>query len=117
MGIRLKRVYDQISKSDGYRILVDRLWPRGLKKSEARINEWLKEIAPSTGLRKSFGHDVARWPDFKKRYWAELDEQQDQVEKLVREARKRPVTLLYAAKDIQHNNAAALKEYIERKMK
>jgi len=117
VSIRLKRVYDEAAESDGYRVLVDRLWPRGLKKSEARINEWLKEIAPSAGLRKSFGHDPARWPDFKKRYWAELDEQRDQVEELVHKARKRPVTLLYAAKDAQNNNAVALKEYIERKMK
>ena len=117
MSVRVKRIYDERAKSDGYRVLVDRLWPRGLTKKEAQIDEWLKEVAPSTTLRKSFGHDPARWPDFKKRYWAELDEQQDQVEKLVREARKRPVTLLYAAKNTQQNNATALKEYIERKMK
>lgn len=115
VSIRLKRVYDQPAKSDGYRVLVDRLWPRGLKKSEAQIDEWLKRIAPSTGLRKSFGHDPARWTEFKRRYWAELDENREQIEKLVHEARKRRVTFLFSAKDTEHNNALALKEYIERK--
>jgi len=111
---RVKRVYDEPTKSDGRRVLVDHLWPRGLKKNEAQIDEWLKEIAPSTRLRKWFGHDPARWKEFKKKYAAELDGQRDQVEKLAREASKRRITLLFSAKDTQHNNAVALKEYIEK---
>ena len=109
MGVRVKRVYEEPAKADGRRVLVDRIWPRGLKKAEARVDEWLKEIAPSTGLRKWFGHDPARWKEFKKRYAAEQDDQ-----RLAQEARKRTVTLLFSAKDTEQNNAVALKEYIER---
>ena len=116
MSIRLKRVYDKPAKSDGHRVLIDRLWPRGVKKNQARIDQWLKDIAPSTKLRKRFGHDPSRWMEFKKRYAAELDDCHEQAEKLVREARKRTVTLLFSAKDIEHNNAVALKEYIEQLM-
>ena len=116
MSIRLKRVYDKPAKSDGHRVLIDRLWPRGVKKNQARIDQWLKDIAPSTKLRKRFGHDPSRWMEFKKRYAAELDDCHEQVEKLVRAARKRTVTLLFSAKDIEHNNAVALKEYIEQLM-
>ena len=114
MGFRLKRVYDNPAKADGRRVLVDRLWPRSITKKEARLDDWLKEIAPSTRLRKWFGHDSARWTEFKKRYAAELEGQREQVEQLARLARKRTVTLLFAAKDIEHNNAAALKEHIEK---
>ena len=114
MSGRVKRVYDEPTKSDGRRVLVDHLWPRGLKKNEAQIDEWLKEIAPSTRLRKWFGHDPARWKEFKKKYAAELDGQRDQVEKLAREASKRRITLVFSAKDTEHNNAVALKEYIEK---
>jgi len=116
VGVRVKRVYDQPAKADGYRVLVDRLWPRGLKKSEARIDEWLREIAPSTALRKWFKHDPDKWKEFKKKYSAELDDHREQVEKLVREARKRTITLLFSARDTEHNNAVALKEYIEQLM-
>ena len=116
MGVRVKRVYDQPAKADGYRMLVDRLWPQGLKKSEARIDEWLREIAPSTALRKWFKHDPDKWKEFKKKYSAELDDHREQVEKLVREARKRTITLLFSARDTEHNNAVALKEYIEQLM-
>lgn len=114
MSIRLKRVYDEPAKSDGHRVLVDRLWPRGLTKQKARINEWLKEIAPSTSLRKRFKHDPVRWNEFKKHYAAELDDQCEQVKKLARESRKRTITLLFAAKETKHNDAVALKDYIER---
>ena len=117
MSIRLKRVYDKPAKSDGHRVLVDRLWPRGLKKSEARLDEWLKEIAPSTTLRKCFAHDPTRWTEFKKRYAAELDDQPEQVEQLARSAKKRTITLLFGAKDTEHNNAVALKEYLMSKVK
>jgi uncharacterized protein YeaO (DUF488 family) len=114
VSIRLKRVYDKPAKADGRRILVDRIWPRGLTKREARVDEWLKEIGPSAGLRKWFAHDPARWKEFKKRYAAELDDQRNQTEHLARAANRRPVALLFGAKDTKHNNAVALKEYIER---
>lgn len=114
MSVRVKRVYDEPAKSDGYRVLVDRLWPRGLKKSETQIDERPKEIAPSTTLRKWFGHDPDKWEEFKKKYWAELDDHREQLEKLARYARRRTVTLLFSAKDTEHNNAVALKEYLDR---
>jgi len=114
MSVRVKRVYDERAKSDGYRVLVDRLWPRGLTKKEAQIDEWLKENAPSTTLRKSFGHDPSKWTEFKKKYWAELDCCRIQLEKMARDARRRSITLLYSAKNTEHNNAVALKEYLDR---
>jgi uncharacterized protein YeaO (DUF488 family) len=114
VGIRLKRVYDKPSKADGRRVLVDRVWPRGLTKKEAQIDDWLKELAPSTRLRKWFGHDPARWSDFKKRYAAELEGQREEVEQLAQKARRQTVTLLFGAKDVKHNNAVALKEHIEK---
>jgi len=117
VSIRLKRVYDKPPKSDGRRVLVDRIWPRGLNKDEARIDEWLKEIAPSAGLRKWFAHDPARWKEFKGRYAAELNKNREQVEQLARSTRKRSVTLLFGAKDTEHNNAVALKEYLMSKVK
>ena len=116
MGVKVKRVYDKPGKSDGHRLLVDRIWPRGLKKSEARIDEWPREIAPSTGLRKWFKHDPGKWEQFKKTYAGELEEYHADVVKLVREAKKRSVTLLFAAKDTNHNNARALKQYVEELM-
>ena len=114
MSVRVKRVYDERAKSDGYRVLVDRLWPRGLTKKEAQIDEWLKEVAPSTILRKSFGHEPGKWTEFKKKYWAELDGRRIQLEKLARDAKRRRITLLYSAKNTEHNNAVALKEYLDR---
>jgi uncharacterized protein YeaO (DUF488 family) len=114
VSIRLKRVYDEPVKSDGHRILVDRLWPRGVNKKKARVDQWLEDVAPSTKLRKWFAHDPGKWKEFKKRYTAELDVHHEQVKKLLREARKRTVTLLFSAKDTEHNNAVALKDYIER---
>jgi uncharacterized protein YeaO (DUF488 family) len=113
VSIRVKRVYDKPATADGRRILVDRLWPRGLKKTEARVDEWLKELAPSSELRKWFGHDPARWQEFKKRYAAELDDERERIKELAQEARKHTVTLLFAAKDTEHNNAAALKEHLQ----
>lgn len=114
MRIRLKRIYDKPARADGRRVLVDRVWPRGLTKEETQIDDWLKEIAPSTRLRKWFGHDPARWKEFKRRYANELDHRREQVERLAQQASKRTVTLLFGAKDIEHNNAVALKEYIEK---
>jgi uncharacterized protein YeaO (DUF488 family) len=116
VSIRLKRVYDEPAKADGHRVLVDRLWPRGLTKREAQIDEWLKEIAPSTVRRKWYKHDPDKWKEFKKKYAAELDEHRQQLEKLAGEARKRTVTFLFSAKDIERNNAVALREYIEKLM-
>jgi uncharacterized protein YeaO (DUF488 family) len=111
--VKIKRVYDTASRGDGKRILVDRLWPRGLRKEDARIDRWLKEIAPSNELRKWFGHDPAKWPEFRKRYAAELAKNSELLEELRAEAGKGIITLLFAAKDAAHNNAVVLKELIE----
>lgn len=113
VSIRLKRIYDKPTKGDGRRVLVDRIWPRGLKKNEARIDEWLNGIAPSAPLRKWFAHDPGKWKAFKKRYSAELDKQREKIEELACDARKSTVTLLFAANDTEYNNAVALKEYLE----
>lgn len=114
MGIRLKRIYDKPDKTDGRRVLVDRLWPRGLTQKEARIDDWLKEIAPSAELRKWFRHEPTRWKEFKRRYASELKDHSDKLEQLAEDAKKGTVTLLFAAKDTKHNNAVALKELIEK---
>lgn len=117
MPIMLKRVYEKPSPNDGKRVLVERLWPRGLKKEDAKVDDWLREVAPSTELRKWFGHDVAKWDEFRQRYWKELDKRKDLVSKLARECREKKVTFVFASKEEQHNNAVALKEYIENKLK
>lgn len=114
--IRLKRVYDEPAKEDGVRVLIDRIWPRGVRKDEAALDEWLKEVAPSTELRKWFGHSPERWPEFRKRYEAELEKNQEAFDRLVDLCRKSDVTLLYAARDDAHNNAVVLKELIEREL-
>jgi len=114
VGLKIKRGYDEPEKSDGHPVLVDRIWPRGFKKSEARIDEWPKEIAPSTSLRKWFKHDPTKWDQFKRKYAAELKEHREEIEKLARQSTKRSVTLLFGAKDTAHNNAVALKEHLER---
>jgi uncharacterized protein YeaO (DUF488 family) len=111
--VKAKRVYDPASPDDGKRILVDRLWPRGIKKERAKIEEWLKDIAPSDELRKWFSHDPAKWPDFEKRYAAELKKKSDLVERLRAEAKKGTITLLFASKEAKYNNTAVLKELIE----
>lgn len=115
--LQVKRIYDPRSPADGVRLLVDRLWPRGLKKAEAQVDAWLKEIAPSDPLRQWFGHDPARWQEFKKRYFAELDAKPNVWADLLERARKGAVTLLYAARDPAHNNAVALKLYLEQRTK
>ncbi len=112
--INLKRIYDPPSRADGKRILVDRLWPRGIKKEDARLDEWLKDIAPSDALRKWFAHDPDKWTEFKTRYRKELSGKKDSVQLLRDEAKKGPVTLLFSAKDIERNNAVVLKEVIDR---
>lgn len=114
MSVRLKRVYENAANADGYRVLVDRIWPRGVSKDAARLNAWRKELAPSSELRKWFGHDPQKWEDFKKRYFRELDDHPEDVEDLAKLARERRVTLLFGAKDEEHNNAVALREYLER---
>lgn len=113
MGIEIKRVYDPPAKSDGRRVLVDRVWPRGLSKAGARIDEWLKDVAPSTVLRQWFGHDPDKWKEFERRYFRELDANPAAVAQLRALARGRRVTLLFGARDILHNNAVALRSYLE----
>lgn len=113
MAIHIKRVYDPPTQDDGYRVLVDRIWPRGLRKDQAGIDLWLKDIAPSTALRQWFNHDPAKWHEFKTRYFRELLRHADLVGQLRRKAEASRLTLLYSAKDTENNNAAALKEYLE----
>jgi uncharacterized protein YeaO (DUF488 family) len=112
--VRVKRAYDPPEPGDGARFLVDRLWPRGIKKEDLELDGWLKEIAPSKELRKWFGHDPARWQEFEQRYAAELDENNEALEPIRRAAQRGDVTLVYSARDTEHNNAVALKEYLER---
>ncbi len=111
--IQLKRVYEKPSRKDGLRILVDRLWPRGLTKERAAVGLWLKDVAPSTELRKWFGHDPARWKQFQARYRKELDEQKDALELLKQNSAGQTVTLLYGARDEEHNEAQVLKRILE----
>ncbi|MFN3398334.1 MAG: DUF488 domain-containing protein [Sulfurimicrobium sp.] len=110
MKIRIKRVYEQPDEQDGRRILVDRLWPRGLTKEKAKVDLWLKDIAPSTALRKWFGHDPEKWEAFKERYLAELKNNGEQIRLLKQELDKGVVTLVYAAKDEEHNEAIVIQE-------
>jgi len=112
--IKLKRAYEKPDAEDGERILVDRLWPRGLTKQKARIDLWMKEIAPSTELRKWFGHDPSKWEEFQRRYTAELREHADLIKELKQKARGATVTLIYAARDEVHNEAVVLKKFLER---
>lgn len=111
--IRLKRVYESAHAEDGLRILVDRLWPRGVSRQTAQIDWWAKDIAPSPTLRRWFGHDPARWPEFQRRYRAELDNNPQLVEKLMERVREDRVTLIYAARNTAHNGAVVLKAYLE----
>jgi len=111
--IRIKRVYEEPQEADGRRILVDRLWARGLSKEKAKVDVWVKEIAPSTELRRWYGHDPNKWTEFKSRYAAELQANPGQVEEILEEVREGIVTFLYSSKEEQLNNAVALKEYIE----
>ena len=113
--IRLKRAYDEPSKQDGLRILVERLWPRGVSKENAAVDLWLKDLAPSTELRKWFGHDPAKWDEFRKRYWSELGEKGDLLTLLTHRTTEGNVTFVFAAKDEERNSAVALKEYLEQK--
>lgn len=111
-SVKLKRAYDPSSANDGKRILIDRLWPRGLKKADAAIDEWMKDVAPSATLRKWFGHDPARWPEFRRRYLRELGQHHEEVDRLRTLARQGPITLVFAARDEAHNDAVVLKELL-----
>jgi len=112
--IQLKRAYDDIEDSDGFRVLVDRLWPRGVSKEKLQLDEWLKDIAPSNELRKWFGHDPDKFEEFKQKYRAELESKQEQINELKNFYQKyKRLTLIYAAKDRKHNNAIVLKEYLQ----
>ena len=115
MPIQVKRVYDPPSVADGLRVLVDRLWPRGLTKEAAALARWDRDVAPSNELRKEFGHDHSRWDEFKAKYFAELEANPEPVERLASEARKGKVTLLFAARDVERNNAVALREYLRKR--
>ena len=110
--VRLKRAYEPPADSDGARVLVDRLWPRGVSKAEAKLDLWLKEIAPSTELRKWFGHDPARWSEFQRRYRGELKQRPDEIAELQRLAERGPVTLIYSAHDERHNDAVVLRDFL-----
>jgi len=112
--IAIKRVYEPTAQGDGARVLVDRVWPRGLTKEKAALDLWLKAIAPSTELRKWFGHDPARWDEFRKRYGEELDRSGEALGQLKALLIKGPVTLLYSAYDVEHNQAVALADYLKR---
>lgn len=114
MPISLKRAYDAPSRSDGCRILVERLWPRGLSKEDAEIDLWTKEVAPSTELRRWFDHDPQKWIEFKRRYLEELHAREDAVNLIIERARAGPVTFVFSSRELRFNNAVALKEYMER---
>ena len=112
--ISIKRIYNPPSPGDGFRILVDRLWPRGVSKTDAAIDQWAKDLAPSTGLRKWFNHDTAKWERFQEKYRHELEERSAALRELLRTCGDRPMTLLFAAKDTKHNQAVVLKDMLER---
>jgi len=118
MNIKIKRIYDDKDSDDGFRILVDRLWPRGISKEEARLDDWWKELAPSGDLRKWFDHDPEKWSDFKEKYKKELDKIKPRIsEKLDGLDLRKSIVLLYGAKDEEHNQAVVLKEYLEKEFK
>lgn len=114
--IQLKRVYDDPEPRDGVRFLVERLWPRGIRKTDLPIDGWRKEVGPSTELRKWFGHDPRKWEEFRRKYFAELNGRPEAWEPILKAAERGAVTLLYSSHDTEHNNAAALKNYLEAKL-
>lgn len=115
--IQVKRAYEAASKNDGTRFLVERLWPRGVKKENLKVEAWLKDIAPSSELRNWFRHDRAKWAEFRRRYFKELSKHPDAWQPLLAQASRGRVTLVYSAHDTEHNNAVALKEFLEQKLK
>ena len=116
MSIDLKRAYDPPAASDGWRVLIDRIWPRGIAKADLQVDAWLKDLAPSAELRKWFGHDPKKWDEFRQHYARELDQRRNAIEQLLERARAGRVTLVFGARDVAHSNAAALKEYLERRL-
>jgi uncharacterized protein YeaO (DUF488 family) len=112
MAIRLKRIYDPPRSDDGLRILVDRLWPRGISKQSATVGRWVREIAPSDSLRKWYGHELQRWTEFRRRYRQELNDQRALIRELRKLSRERRITLLFSARDREHNNAVVLRELL-----
>ena len=115
MMITLKRVYDSVSPTDGRRFLVERLWPRGVSKARLRVDAWLREVAPSTELRKWFSHDPGKWSEFRRRYFRELDSRPEAWQPIVSAARHGSVTLVYSSHDTEHSNAVALQQYLRAK--
>lgn len=117
--IKIKRAYLPAEKRDGYRVLIDRLWPRGIKKSDLLLDEWTKVLAPTTELRKNFGHEVGKWASFQKKYKGELKSAaaKEKIQSLAKRAVKRSVTLIYSAKDTEHNDAVVLKQLLDREVK
>ena len=113
--IKLKRAYDAVSRTDGTRFLVERLWPRGLSKPTLQLDAWLKEVGPGTALRKWFSHDPEKWREFRRRYFRELDSRPEAWQPITSAARRGTVTLVYSSHDAEHNNAVALKEYVQAK--
>ena len=116
MAIKVKRVYEPVEADDGRRLLVERLWPRGMRKEALALDDWLKEVAPSDGLRRWFGHDPQRWQEFQTRYAAELDAHPEAWQPILHAAREGTATLLFSARDTEHNNAVALKQYLEARL-
>ena len=114
--IRLKRAYDDPAPEDGDRFLVDRLWPRGVKKEDLHVAAWLRDVAPSTELRKWFGHDPAKWDEFQRRYTAELESNSAVWQPILDAAKRGTITLVYGAKDTEHNDAVVLKNFLDRKL-
>lgn len=114
MDVRLKRAYDPVAATDGYRVLIDRIWPRGVRRGEAHLDEWARELAPSTGLRRWFGHDPVRFEEFQRRYTEELASQAEKLRELRRRAREGTLTLVFAARDTEHNDAVVLAEILRR---
>ncbi len=114
--IQIKRVYEPAAAGDGARFLVERLWPRGVKKTDLRLQAWLKEVGPSTELRQWFSHDPEKWPEFQRRYRRELESRPQYWQPIVEAARRGPVTLLYSSHDQEHNNARALLRFLQKQM-
>jgi uncharacterized protein YeaO (DUF488 family) len=114
MDVRLKRAYEPPARPDGYRVLIDRLWPRGVSKQEAQLDEWARQLAPSSELRRWFGHDPAKFGEFRRRYRKELAAQEDKLRELRRRAREGTLTLVYGARDSEHNDAVVLAELLRR---
>src|SRR3954465_4541027 len=114
--IRLKRVYEPPEESDGTRLLVDHLWPRGVKKEDVNVKSWIKAVSPSNELRHWFGHDPTKWKEFQRRYFAELDKKPETWRPLLEAAREEDITLVFSARDEEHNNAVALKSYLEKRL-